>query len=339
MPRLRRVDCAGPGIARKPCGRGFVYLWPDGAKVTEHDVLDRIKSLVVPPAWEHVWICEHANGHIQAVGTDDAGRRQYRYHDAWREPRDREKHDRILTFARHLPRARRTVARDLDATGYARERVLAAAFRLLDLGLFRVGSEQYAEDSESFGLATLRRDHVRVSRGSAVFDYPAKSGRQAQQRIVAADVVPVVTGLLRRKHDSPELLAYKLEGRWHNLRSEDVNAYVRETVGNDMTAKDVRTWHATVLMAVALAVFREAADSLVKRKRAVARAYREVAEYLGNTPAVVRKSYVDPRVVDLFDGGTTVRPTLERAGRDGGDQVPHGSVERAVLRMITRAGR
>jgi DNA topoisomerase I len=338
MTRLRRVDCAGPGIARRRQGRGFGYTWADGRRVTEQEVLDRIRALVIPPAWEDVWICPWANGHIQAIGSDEAGRRQYRYHDAWREQRDRDKHDRILLVARRLPRARQTVAEHLALTGYPRERVLAAAFRLLDVGFFRIGSEEYAGDNGSFGLATLLREHVRLSGDAIAFDYPAKSGQQREQYVVDPDVITVIRGLRRRKDDSPELLAYKRGRRWVDLRSEEVNAYLREVTGVETSAKDFRTWHATVLMAVALAVSREVADTPGKRKRAVARAYREVADYLGNTPAVARKSYVDPRVVDLYDAGTTVAAALERAAHsaDADGPILHGTVERAVLRMLSK---
>lgn len=337
MPRLRRVDCAGPGIVRKPRGRGFTYEWSDGSPVTDPDVLARIRALVLPPAWRNVWICPWPNGHIQALGTDAAGRRQYRYHDAWREQRDRDKHDRVLVVARRLPTARRLAAEHLALRDYPRERVLAAAFRLLDLGFFRIGGEEYAEENNSFGLATIRREHVRLERGAVVFDYPAKSGKQRVQQLADEEVRSVVLGLLRRKDDSAELLAHKTSGRWHDVRSDEINAYLRELFGVEATAKDFRTWHATVLMAVALAVSREVADSPAKRRRAVARAYREVAEYLDNSAAVARKSYVDPRLVDLYDAGLTVLPAVEQAARQAGGQGPylHGTVERAVLKLLS----
>jgi DNA topoisomerase I len=299
-------------------------------------VLDRIRALVLPPAWDDVWICPWPNGHIQAIGTDAAGRRQYRYHDVWREQRDRDKHDRVLVVAQRLPVARERAAAHLALRGYPRDRVLAAAFRLLDLGFLRVGGEQYADENSSYGLATLLREHVTLLRGAIVFDYPAKSGKQRIQQLADDDLRAVVQGLLRRKDDSPELLAYRERGHWRDVRSDDVNAYLREIFGIDVTAKDFRTWHATVLMAVALAVSREVANSPSKRKRAVARAYREVAEYLGNTAAVARASYVDPRLIDLYDDGTTVLSALERAAGETADEGPylHGTVERAVLRLL-----
>jgi DNA topoisomerase-1 len=336
MPRLRRVDCAGPGIVRRRRGEGFSYYWADGRTVTEPDVLARIHALVLPPAWRDVWICPMSNGHIQAVGFDAAGRRQYRYHDHWRVLRDRAKHDQVLLVARRLPRARAEVAEHLALPGYPRERVLAAAFRLLDLGFFRIGGEQYADENGSYGLATIRREHVSLDGKAVVFDYPAKNGKQRIQHLADERLRAVVKGLLRRRDDLPELLAFKRGRQWTDVRSEDVNEYLREVTGVDATAKDFRTWHATVLMAVALAVSREVADSPSKRKRAVARAYQEVAEYLGNTPAVARSSYVDPRIVDLYDDGRTVLRALERATRDGGeDPFLHGAVEGAVLRLLT----
>ena len=339
MPRLRRVDCASPGIRRRRRGRGFSYAWDDGTPVDDPETLNRIRGLVLPPAWTDVWICPYANGHIQATGTDVAGRRQYRYHDAWRAQRDAEKHDRVLDFAERLPAVREVVRARLAGSGYSRERVLAAAFALLDLGFFRVGGEQYAEDNGSFGLATIRRDHVTVTRTAVVFDYPAKSGKQREQSIVDDDVRAVVAGLKRRRDPSPELLAYKVGRQWRDVRSDDVNEHLRELFDAEVTAKDFRTWHASVLMAVALAVSREAAVTESRRKRAVARAFREVADYLGNTPAVARASYVDPRVVDLYDDGVTIARALGRAARDGEADRPilHGTVERAVLRMLRDA--
>ena len=334
--RLRRVDCAGPGITRVRRGRGFSYVWHDGRKVDEPDVLERISALVLPPAWVDVWICPHPRGHIQAVGTDAAGRRQYRYHDDWRVQRDAEKHQRVLAFAKRLPRARERVAADLAQRGMTRRRVLAAAFRLLDLGFFRVGGESYAESNGTFGLATMRREHVTVTGDVVVFDYVAKSGKQRVQAVVDDSVRRVVTALLRRDDDSAELLAYKDRDGWHDITSADINAYLKEVIGEEVSAKDFRTWHATVLTAVGLAVSTQAPTSTSARKRAVTRVVKEVAEYLGNTPAVCRSSYIDPRVFDLYDDGTTIASSLGRLGAeaDFGQPATHGQVEAAVLRML-----
>jgi DNA topoisomerase IB len=338
VARLRRVDCAGPGIARVRRGRGFSYRAADGSKVDDPVVLQRIADLVIPPAWNDVWICPHPRGHIQAVGTDAAGRRQYRYHDEWRVQRDAEKHQRVLTFARRLPQARERVVEHLGQRGLTRDRVLAAAFRLLDLGFFRVGGESYAEENGTFGLATMRRKHVTVTGDLVVFDYTAKSGKKRVQSIVDPSVRKVVVALLARDDTSRELLSYKDRAGWHDISSADINAYLRDVMGAEVSAKDFRTWHATVLTAVGLAVSTGAPTSESARKRAVNRVVKEVAEYLGNTPAVCRSSYIDPRVIDLYDDGFTVATSLERLGAEGGFGQPatHGMVEAAVLRLLRK---
>ena len=315
--RLRRADPSGPGYTRRRRGKGFSYADQHGRPLTDPDELGRIRALAIPPAWRDVWICPDPRGHIQAVGTDAAGRRQYRYHNLWRVKRDRDKFDHVLDVAERLPALRERVHDDLSAgRGPTRPRVLATAVRLLDLGVFRVGGEAYANEEgpgeASYGLATLRRDHVTL-RGSAMeFRYPAKGGVERAVRVVDPQIAPVVRALLRRPDDHPELLAYRA-GRttWRDVRSADINAYLREVTACEISAKDFRTWHATVLAAVELAGPRaSAARSPTARKRAVGAAMREVAEYLGNTPAVARASYVDPRVVDLYDAGTTVAPAL-----------------------------
>jgi DNA topoisomerase IB len=338
VPRLRTVSPSQSGLTRRRQGRGFCYL--DGEdRVTDPAVLARIRDLVIPPAWQDVWICRQPNGHIQAVGTDDAGRRQYLYHPAWRELRDKAKHDRMLQMAARLPRARRRVTEHLALAGMPRERALAAAFRLLDLGCFRVGGEAYAEQNGSYGLATILREHVRIEGDRIVFEYTAKSG---QHRLVAVghpQVLEAVRLLCRRRGGGDELLAYKRAGRWVDVTSADINDYVKQVVGGEFSAKDFRTWHGTVLAAVALAFSTHVADTPTARRRAVARAMREVADYLGNTPAVARSSYVDPRVVDLFEDGVTVEPALRRLGTgvDTGQPATHGAMERAVLAMLRTA--
>ena len=299
VPRLRYVDPSRAGLSRRRRGRGFEYLDESGARVDDPETLERIRGLVVPPAWEDVWICPAANGHIQAVGTDDAGRRQYLYHAAWRAARDREKFERMLDFAGALPQMRETVAEHLALAGVPRERTLAGAARLLDVGFFRIGGESYAEENETFGLVTLHKSHVRVDRdGSLVFDYIAKGGQRRRQRIVDHEVSELVARLKRRRNGT-ELLAYKERGRWIDVRSPDVNDYIKAVAGGQFTAKDFRTWHATVLAAAAVSAFRGAARSRTARSRVVGQAVREVAHYLGNTPAVCRSSYIDPRVFEL----------------------------------------
>ena len=336
MARLRRSDCGGPGIRRVRRGKGFSYETTDGAKVTDPETLNRVADLAIPPAWAEVWICPWPTGHIQALGTDAAGRRQYRYHDDWRVQRDAEKHDRVLAFSRRLPLARAKVEAHLMGRGLTRNRVLAAAFRLLDLGFFRIGGESYAEDNGSYGLATMRREHVTVQGDEVIFDYVAKSGKQRVQSVVDPTVRKVLRSLLKREGGGEELLAYKAGGEWRDITSADINSYIREVVGAEVTAKDFRTWHATVLMAVGLAVSTSAPTSTSARRRAVSRVVTEVANYLGNTPAVCRSSYIDPRVIDLYDDGVTVARSLERLG-DGaafGQPATHGQVEAAVLRML-----
>jgi DNA topoisomerase IB len=344
--RLRRSRAGDPGLTRRRAGRGWVYLDTEGARVTDPEVVARCDALAVPPAWTEVWICPWPNGHLQAVGTDEAGRRQYRYHEQWRRDRDAEKHDRVLEVASRLPDARRRVAADLARDGMPRERVLAAAFRLLDQGLFRVGGEAYAESNGSYGLATLRREHVRVTAGGIRFDYVAKSGRDRSLVLDDPEVAGILRTLKRRRDDSPELLAWRDGGGrpavWRDVTSTDVNAYVHDVVGGDMTAKDFRTWHATVLAAVALAEA-GAPGSATARRRAVAAAVREVAEYLGNTPAVAKASYVDARVIDRWEDGVTLAPVLAGLGADGRPETEPWSraaatreaIERAVLDLLT----
>jgi DNA topoisomerase IB len=307
--------------------------------VTDAETLGRIRDLVIPPAWTDVWICPWPHGHIQAVGTDAAGRRQYLYHPAWRLHRDRVKFDRILDLGERLPAVRQRLRERLATRGLNRERVLAAAVRMLDQGFFRVGGEVYAAENGSFGLATLRREHVEVVKGSLVFCYPAKSGVERLHAVADEDVVKVVRGLLRRDDDDPELLSWQDRDGWHDIRSPDINAFLCEVAEGDFTAKDFRTWHATVLMAVALAVSHGVASSPTARKRAVARGVKEVADYLGNTPSVCRASYIDPRIIDLYSDGVTIQRALDAVGRGavGGALATEGPIERAVLALLRRS--
>jgi DNA topoisomerase IB len=333
VPRLRTVSPKDPGWTRRRAGKGFVYLDTQGRRLPEADAL-RCKMLVIPPAWREVWISPAPNGHLQAVGTDDAGRRQYLYHEEWRRRRDKSKHDRVLTVAARLPKARRKVAHDLQLEGMPYARALGTAFRLLDLGFFRIGGEAYAEANNSYGLATIRREHVTLQGNEVVFDFVAKS---AQERYVAlADdlVRESVAALLRRQGGGPELLAYHEDGRWHDITSTEINTYIKDVVGEDVSAKDFRTWHGTVIAAVALAEVNASARSATARKRAVARAMKEVASYLGNTPTVARASYVDPRLIDLFVDGVTIDPALASLDQNLGDGTTHGKIEQEVLRLL-----
>ncbi|NYJ08810.1 DNA topoisomerase IB [Petropleomorpha daqingensis] len=336
--RLKRSDVSGPGWRRRRAGRGFAYYDEDGALI-KGDRVDRIRALAIPPAWQDVWICPWPNGHIQATGIDAAGRKQYRYHDQWRARRDAAKHERVLEIAHQLPDVRDAVMDAIDGAGLTRERVLACAVRLLDLGAFRVGSEQYAEDNGTYGLATLRRDHVRVRGEKVFFAFPAKGGKDWELELKDLPTAEVVRELLKRDDDTGEdLLGYWVDepdGRqWHDVTSTEINAYLKEISDAEITAKDFRTWNATVHMAVALA---ETAPPTSKtgRKRVVKAAYDRVSDTLGNTPAVCKASYVDPRVVDRFESGETIAPALKKAAKAPDDRSVQRVLEQAVCRMLT----
>ncbi len=334
------VDCNGPGLRRRRAGKGFTYLDERGERIDDGEVIERIRSLAVPPAWDDVWICSDPEGHIQATGVDAKGRRQYRYHDEWRAERDREKHDRVLRFARRLPGLRQRIAADLAREGMPEERVLAAAVRLLELGFFRIGGEAYAEENDTYGLATLHKGHVRVRGGTLLFDYDAKGGQRRVCEVGDRDVVEVITALRRRRSAADEeLLAYRDEGGgWVDVKSSDINDYVQDAIGDEFTAKDFRTWVGTVLAAAGLAA-QDPDDSDAARRRAVAGVVRDVAEHLGNTPAVARSAYIDPRVVARFERDDTVREVVEDLDEEelsGG--VPE-ELEAAVLDLIQRERR
>jgi DNA topoisomerase IB len=338
MPKLRRSVVTATGIRRQRRGRRWCYLAADGTQICDPLEIARIEALVIPPAWRDVWISPHPNGHIQALGTDAAGRRQYLYHPHWRRQRDEEKFDRVLLMAERLPDVRSRVEAHLRTDGLTRERVLSAAVRLLDLGFFRIGSEEYAEANHTYGLATLLKEHVTISRdGIITFDYPAKHSKQRVQAVADESVREVVSALKRRRGGGEELLAYRGPGRaWVDVRSADINHYLHDQFGVETSAKDFRTWHATVLAAVGLAVSVPASTSESARKRAVARTVTEVSRYLGNTPAVCRASYIDPRVIDRYDDGITIADDLADLGRDTpmGSLATHGPIEQAVLRLL-----
>jgi DNA topoisomerase I len=333
VPRLRTVSPRDPGWTRRRAGKGFFYLNEFGQPLAAEDV-ERCKQLVIPPAWQKVWICPAPNGHIQAVGTDDAGRRQYLYHPYWRLKRDQSKHDRVLTVAARLPTARRRVIKHLRMEGMPYERALAAAFRLLDLGFFRIGGEAYAEANNSYGLATIQKEHVSIQGHTVVFDYVAKSGQERYVALADNLVRAAVRDLLSRSDSGPELLAYEDSTGWHDINSTEINSYIKSVVGGEVSAKDFRTWHGTVIAEVSLAGAVERSRTLSARKRAVSTAMKEVAKYLGNTPTVARKSYVDPRVVDLFHDGVTIPPELAATDRELHDGTTHGKIERAVLEIL-----
>jgi DNA topoisomerase-1 len=335
VARLKRVDCSGPGIRRRRRGKGFEFLEEDGRRITEPTVLERIRELAIPPAWEEVWICPYPMGHIQATGMDAAGRKQYRYHDRWRERRDREKFDSMIKFAQALPRLRERVAKDLTLEGMPRDKVLACAMRLMDRGFFRIGSEDYAEENDTYGIATMKKRHVTISGDRISFDYEAKGGQRRRQEITDPEVAEIVRVLRKRRGGGEELLAYRVGTRWVDVKSPDINEYLKRVTGGDFSAKDFRTWSGTVLAAVGLAVSAPAHGSKTSRKRAKTRAIKEVAHYLGNTPAVARTSYIDPRVFDRYDGGLTIAGVLPDLAEEA-VQWPdvHGAIEQGVLDLL-----
>ncbi|MBV9661601.1 MAG: DNA topoisomerase IB [Acidimicrobiales bacterium] len=332
MARLRRSDCTKPGISRRRRGRGFSYAHPDGRRISDEETLSRIRALAIPPAWSDVWICPWPNGHIQATGTDSAGRRQYRYHDQWRIDRDHDKFDRVAEFAEALPGLRAKVKRDLGKAALGRERVLAAIVRLLDVGLFRIGGEAYAEANATFGVSSLRKKHVAIRSGVMAFDYPAKGSAERRVEIDDADAGEVVGALLRRQTGGPHLFAYRRGRQWVKVRSKDVNDYVKDAAGKGFSAKDFRTWSATVLAAAELAEQVPAPSSKRERRASINQAVTEVARRLGDTPAVSRRSYIDPRVVDQYEDGHTIDKNLARRARRG--DGPHPAVEEAVVDLI-----
>lgn len=330
MPRLRRTSPEQPGWTRRRAGKGFSYLDEDGSRLGPEEVR-RCKELVIPPAWRDVWITPFENGHLQAIGTDDAGRRQYIYHPDWRRRRDSEKFRRIVQFGKALSRARKRVLTDLDSEGMSYERACAVAVRLLDLGYFRIGNDVYTDTNGSFGLTTLQRRHVTRSGKVLTFDFVGKSGIEHHIEIDDPSTVAALEAM-RRRRGGDQLLAWKDGRRWRDVDSSDVNDYIREVTGMDATAKDFRTWHATVLAAEALAEAEEAGDTKSSRKRAVVAAMKEVSTFLGNTPALARSSYVDPRVVEAYEQGRTVS-TAARRTCDSADER-QAALERAVLRLL-----
>ncbi len=334
MVRLRNVSPNSTGWSRRRAGKGFVYLDQYGARLGGDDV-ERIRSLVIPPAWEDVWICAYPNGHIQAVGVDAAGRRQYLYHPDWRTKQDELKFDRVAEVATRLPKARAAILEHIAVDGMPVERAAATAVRLLDLGYFRIGSDSYADANGSFGLTTLEKRHVRRRRDRMVFCFTGKSGVEHCIEIDDPLAVAAVETMRRRRGGGDQLLAYRVGRRWADVKAATVNDYLRETTGAEIAAKDFRTWHATVLAAASLAASDEPGETVASRKRAVRQAMVEVAEYLGNTPTIARSSYVDPRVIDLYEDGTTIAPAVARGHDNPEDRQT--AIERAVIRMLSQS--
>jgi DNA topoisomerase-1 len=308
---LNYVSDTRPGITRVIEQDGFAYLLPDGTRVQDERVLARIRKLAIPPAYTDVWICRDPNGHLQAVGRDARGRKQYRYHPRWREVRDETKYGRMLVFGQALPRIRARVAHDLAQPGLPRGKVLAAVVRLLETTLARVGNEEYTKANRSFGLTTLRNRHARVKGERIAFDFRAKHGIAAHIELRDRRLA----NLIRRLQDIPgqDLFQYLDEaGARHGISSDDVNDYLREISGEEITAKDFRTWAATNLAAIALREL-EAFDSAAKARKNVVQAVEAVAKLLGNTPAVCRKCYIHPAIFDGYLDGSLVDALKTRA--------------------------
>jgi DNA topoisomerase IB len=331
--RLHRSDSSSAGIRRRKRGRGFSFEDAAGTTVTDEDTLGRIRDLTIPPAWEEVWICPDPLGHIQATGVDTAGRKQYRYHDHWDQRRAGRKYAAMREFAAALPKLRRAVRRDIEREGMPRERALATAVRLLDLGFFRIGGEEYAEANESYGLATMRREHVHREGEEIVFDFPAKSNQRRVQAIGDAAAIAALETMRRRRGGPEDLLAWKDGRRWRDIRSDDINDYIQAAIGEEFSAKDFRTWSGTVLAAAALAgEEKPASDSAAKRT--IAHAVKTVAGALGNTPAVCRRSYIDPRVFDRYREGETIDLGRRAAAAGTMSERTRQRIERQVLDLI-----
>jgi DNA topoisomerase I len=332
VPGLTRSDPHGPGITRVHSGDGFRYRDASGANVTDAETLLRISALVIPPAWKDVWISPDPLGHIQATGVDSKGRTQYRYHQLWREQRDAQKFEHMLRFAAALPSLRAAARTDLGRRGLHRDRVVASAVRLMDLGLFRIGGEKYAELDHHYGVVTLEKRHVSLKRQGAVFDYVAKAGKRRAITVTDPVVVATVRALARSDNGLDSLFTWQQGDTWHALRSHDVSAYIAEHAGAHFTAKEFRTWNATVLMALLLAnAGRPATDR--KAKTVIAASVRGVADLLGDTPAVARASYIDPRLITRYesDGGLVAIPALPA-------QLPPGTEAEAAVAALLAEG-
>ena len=331
---LAYTSDAEPGIRRERRGRGFLYFDAEGGKIRDPALLDRIRSLVIPPAWKDVWICTRPRGHLQATGRDERGRKQFLYHPRWRETRDADKYAKLVGFARTLPRIRSRVARDLRRKGLPREKVIATIVKLLETTFARVGNEEYARDNGSFGLTTLRDRHVSVKGPTVRFLFRGKSGRDHALAVTDRRVANVV----KRCEELPGQMLFQYvaeNGERGTVTSDDVNGYLRETTGEDFTAKDFRTWAGTVLAACAL---RDLArfESETEAKRNVVAAIDSVAKKLGHTRAVCRRAYVHPAVIDTYlDGSLDSALALE--GAVEGRRLR--ADEAAVLALLKRTAR
>lgn len=301
---LIRSDVRGPGLTRVRSGAAFRYLDTAGVEITDSQTIARIRALALPPAWTSVWISPDPLGHIQATGVDSRGRTQYHYHELWREQRDEQKFEHMLQFAAALPALRDSTVRDLGRRTLDRGRVAAAAVRLIDLGLFRLGSERYAELDHHYGAATLEKRHVSVKRDGLHFDYVAKEGKHRTITVTDVAVLPTVRALARSDNGLTELFCFRgAPTAWQPLHSHDVSEYIAENSGGHFTAKEFRTWNATMLMALLLATAGPPRSERAA-KAVIRESVRGVAEWLGDTPAVTRASYIDPRIVRRYESGS-----------------------------------
>lgn len=328
--KLRYVSDRTPGIRRVRAPKGFDYRHPDGSKVKDEETLTRIRQLAIPPAYENVWICPDPNGHLQAVGRDARGRKQYRYHPRWREVRDEGKYGKMLLFGRVLPKIRAKVEQDLARSGLPREKVLAAIVRLLEATLMRVGNEEYAKSNKSYGLTTLRNRHVKVEAGSRIrFDFRGKHGTEHHIDLRNKRLAAIV----RRCQELPgqELFQYLDEdGESRAIDSDAVNEYLRQITGEEITAKDFRTWAATNLAALALREL-EQFDSQTKAKRNMVQAVEAVSKMLGNTPAICRKCYIHPAIFDGYLDGSLLQALKRRADEKLADPGAGMKAEEAAV--------
>jgi DNA topoisomerase I len=335
-PRLRRSNAALPGIVRVPADVGFAYLDVNRAPLVDPVALARIRALAIPPAWREVWICPDPLGHLQATGVDAAGRRQYRYHELWSQQQAHAKFEHMVAFARTLPSMRERVLGTMRAGRHLdRGRVLACSVRLLDVGMFRIGSEVYEKEDGHLGLATIAKANVKIEEGQAVFDYIAKEGVERVHAVVDPCCVEIVGALKRRRGGGDHLLAFR-EGRaWHQVHAPLINAHLKSLIGDSFSAKNFRTWNGTLLAAVTLARCERDCASERGRRTAIRQATTDVSEVLGNTPAVARGSYIDPRVFDRFLSGWTIAGELRRIEDRGlREEERRAAVELAVLDML-----
>lgn len=329
---MRRVSADMPGWSRRRRGKGFEYRDQYGELLNDAE-RQRCIELVIPPAWQQVWICPLPNGHLQATGIDDFGRRQYLYHPVWREKREREKFDHTLDVARNFPRARNRVRRDLDLRGVPRERALAVAFCLLDFGLFRIGSPRYEQLHGSTGLSTMLVEQVSFTKEGARFKFVGKSHVDQEVYVQNAALERALRALKRGRAAGDRLLHYRSNGsqdQCHDVDAQQINDYIRDSVGQEATAKDFRTWHATVFAASALALHHPTSRS--KREAIVRDVVKKTAHLLGNTPAVAKSSYIDPRIIDEFLHGNSVR--LGQNVMPAGPPFPP-RIEAAVLGFLS----